>query len=159
MVLAGLALGCSGDMWQGCTSTVVGTTVETTKEVSSGIAEGIEEGRKSGESMDGARLVTTMDELTEVGGVSVYALETDGETGTTITLAFENTLDGPLRVVGPELEVLDTDGFVARPTDDLRRELTIPPQAKDKATARVPITPDQVATVRLWGQALELPAE
>ncbi|HJN75168.1 MAG TPA: hypothetical protein QGF58_14660 [Myxococcota bacterium] len=150
-----LVLGCSGEMWKSCTSTVVGTTVETTKEVGSGIKEGVEEGRKSGESLDGARLITTLAELKLVGGVEVYALEpADG--GSKIVLALQNTTDVPLRIANTEFEVLDDEGFTVDAIG-FPKELTVPANAKDKASATVPIPPERIATVRLWGEDLELP--
>lgn len=158
LLLAGcvvLGLGCSGDMWKSCTSTVVGTTVETTKEVGSGIKEGVEEGRKSGESLDGARLITNLAELKLVGGVSVYAIEANGD-GAKIVLALANTTDVPLRISNTELEVLDDEGFTVD-SSGFPKELTVPANAKDKATATVAIPPEKIQTVRLWGEDLELP--
>ena len=156
-VCAALGLGCSGDMWKSCTSTVVEESVEATKEVSSGVKEGIEEGRKSGESLDGARLITDLAELKIVGGVEVYELA-GGAGSTTVVLAFSNNADVPLRISGMELEVLDDEGFVAKPSSPLRNELTVPPKAKDKAEATYPLEPHRIQTVRLWGEDLELPA-
>jgi len=143
-------------MWKSCTSTVVEESVEATKEVSSGVKEGIEEGRKSGESLDGARLITNLAELKLVGGVGIYSMER-GAGSTEIVLAFENTTDVPLRISSTELEVLDDEGFVVRASSSLPNELTVPPQAKDKASATYPKEPHRISIVRLWGEELELP--
>ncbi|HNH47698.1 MAG TPA: hypothetical protein PKY30_11700, partial [Myxococcota bacterium] len=56
------------------TSTIVGGTIGTSKEIVTGVKEGVEEGRKQGESLDGAVIVTTPDELRANGAVSVYAV-------------------------------------------------------------------------------------
>jgi len=81
------------------TSMVVGGTVSAGKEVTKGIVEGVEEGRKSGESLDGALVVTTAAELAEHGGVTVYSVKAVGDEAD-VVLAFENTGDAPLRISG-----------------------------------------------------------
>lgn len=154
-LLALLTLGCSGDFWRGCTATVVGKTVETSKEVGTGIVEGIQDGRKAGESVDGAAIVSSLAELSGHGNATLYAVEPGPTEGTaTVTIAFENTGDKPLRVTGIAIEVLDTEGFVQHAAERDDRELTVPPHAKDRATATFPVAPDKVGEVRLWGQAL-----
>lgn len=155
VLLSALTLGCSGDMWRSCTAAVVGKTVETSKEVGTGIVEGIQDGRKAGESVDGALIVSSLAELSGVGNATLYSVEPGPADGTsTVTIAIENTSDKPLRVTGLSIDLLDNEGFVQRPEDKNPRELTVPPHAKDRASAVFAVIPRKVGEVRLWGQPI-----
>lgn len=151
------AIACGGDFCQDATSTVVEQTVKGSKQVTKGIVEGVKEGRKAGESVDGAAIVTTMEELDEAGSIVVHAITPVGANAQ-IQFAVENTTDAPLRLSGMTFTVLDADGFDTKltKTDNAR---TVAPKAKDKVTIEVPIAPDRVGTIRLWGQDLEIPAD
>jgi len=138
------------------TSTIVGGTIGTSKEIVTGGKEGVEEGRKQGESVDGAVIVTTAEELRANGTVSVYAVRA-GVEGAELVLAFENQGDRPMRVGGLEILALDPDGFVLRPLKS-PGELTVPSKAKDQLVVTVPGTPERVAKVRVWGEELVVPA-
>ena len=152
------AAACSSDFWRGCTSSVVGKTIETTKGVTTGVAEGIEEGRKAGQSVDGATLVSTMADFGDHGGVTVVAVGAGAAgSGSAVELAFENRGDTPLRVMAPQVTVLDRDGFVQRPVQGPPGDLTVPPRAKDRASWSFDVAPDRVGTVRLWDQDLPIP--
>lgn len=138
------------------TSMVVGGTVSAGKEVTKGIVEGVEEGRKSGESLDGAVLVTTAAELAAHGGVTVYSVNASGDEAD-VVLAFENTGDTPLRVSGVEVIALDPDGFVQRPTST-ETTLTVPAHAKDQLVVHFAVPAAKVKTVRVWGADYPAPA-
>ena len=150
-----ILLACSGDMVQSCTSKMVGKTVEATKGVTTGVAEGIEEGRKAGGSVDGAHLVSSMAELASTGGITVAAVEPIDDTSSRVVLAVENTSEQPLRVIGLTVSVLDTQGFVQKPTDSIPSEVTVPPRAKERVAFTVAIPAAQVGTVRAWDQDLK----
>lgn len=155
VVFSALTLGCSGDMWRSCTAAVVGKTVETSKEVGTGIVEGIQDGRKAGESVDGAAIVSSLAELNGLGTATLYSVEPGPSDGTsTVTIAIENTGEKPLRVTEISIDLLDDEGFVQRPQDKNSRELTVPPHAKDRASAVFGVPPRKVGEVRLWGQPL-----
>lgn len=151
-------LACSGDFFKSCTSTVVGTTVETTKEVTTGVVEGIEEGRKSGTSIDGALVVSSMDEVGAHGGISVVSVDAVDATNSRVTLALENSGEQPLRITSLEISALDKGGFVQRPTSSVPGEVTVPPRAKERLVVELPIAADQVGTVRAWATDLAIPA-
>jgi len=151
-----LALACSGENVKKATSTVVGKTVESTKGVASGVTEGIEEGRKAGSSVDGAMVVSTIEELNASGGVSVYAV-VSVEGGSEVVVAFENKADTPMRITGLEVMALDSEGFVKR-TSTPAGELTIPSKAKDRASFRFDLPAEDVGGVRVWGQEMTVPA-
>lgn len=138
------------------TSMVVGGTVSAGKEVTKGIVEGVEEGRKSGESIDGAIVVTTAAELALHGGVTVFSVK-DRDGGSDVMLAFENTGDTPLRISGVEVLALDPDGFVQRPTTE-DSTVTVPPHAKDSVSVHFEVAADRVKTVRVWGAEYPVPA-
>lgn len=138
------------------TSMVVGGTVSAGKEVTKGIVEGVEEGRKSGESLDGAVVVTTAAELAEHGSVTVFAVKESGDEAD-VVLAFENTGDTPLRVSGVEVIALDPDGFVQRPTSS-ETTLTVPAHAKDQLVVHFAVPAAKVKTVRVWGADYTAPA-
>ena len=150
-------LACSGDFFKACTATVVGTTVETTKEVTTGVAEGIAEGRKSGASIDGALLVSTMDEVNANGGLAVVSVEAVEGGGSRVTLAVENKGEQPMRVMNLELSALDTDGFVQRPRSSVSGELTVPPRAKERIIIELDIPAEKVGVLRAWTTDLPLP--
>lgn len=137
-------------------ATIVGGTISTGKEIASGVKEGVVEGRKQGESVDGAAIVTTLEELHASGGVSVYGMK-DGAGGTDITLAFENTSDRPMRVSQLDVLALDKDGFAIHPSQK-PGQLTVPPRAKEQLVVLVPGTADRIAKVRVWGEELSVPA-
>ena len=151
-------LACSGDFFKSCTSKVVGTTVETTKEVTTGVAEGIAEGRKSGTSLDGAVLVSSLAELSAVGGLGVVAIETVDEANARVVLAVENKGDAPLRVIGLKVSAIDKQGFAQRPTTEPSSEITVPPRAKERVTFDLGIPAANVASVRVWDTDLPMPA-
>lgn len=138
------------------TSTIVGGTVSAGKEVTTGIVEGVEAGRKSGESVDGAVIVTNNAELAAHGGVVVHQVRPAAH-GAEVVLAFENSGEAPLRVSGLEVLVLDPDGFVQRPLDPASA-LTVPPRARDQLVVPFGVPPERVRTVRVWTTDLPVPA-
>jgi len=148
---------CSGELWRGCTSTVVGKTVETTKEVTTGVAEGIEEGRKAGKSVDGATLVASYADLEGLGAVSVHEI-TGVEGAAKVVLALDNQSETPLRFSGLEVTALDKDGFVQRAGAGAPLQITVPPRAKERGEFRFAVSPDDVGTVRLWEEDLAMPS-
>ncbi len=151
-------LACSGDFFKSCTSKVVGTTVETTKEVTTGVAEGFEEGRKSGTSIDGAVLVSTMEEVAAHGSISVAGVEAIDGSNSRVVFALENRGEQPLRFMNLEFSALDKGGFVQQATVPAPTEMTVPPRAKTRVTMDLPVAADQVGVVRAWTTDLTLPA-
>lgn len=152
-LLGASALACSGDMLRSCTSAVVGETVEATKEVTKGVAEGIDDGRKQGASVDGATLVSTWEELEGNGGLSVHEVTAEGG-GCVAVLAVANTGAAPLRLMHLEVTGLDVDGFVLKPSDHPRGQITVPAAAKDKVLIRFDVPPEKLGKLRVWGRDL-----
>lgn len=137
------------------TSMIVGGTVSTGKEVTKGIVEGVEEGRKSGESLDGAVIVSNAADLAAHGSVSVFAVRADGSESN-VTLAFENAGETPMRVSGVDVIALDLDGFVQRPAS-ADTTLTVPARAKDQLIVHFAVAPDRIKTMRIWGVDYPVP--
>lgn len=151
------AIACSGDWCKDATSTVVEGTVKGSKQVATGIAEGVKEGRKAGESVDGAAIVTSMDELKKVGSLVVHAVE-PAPTGATVTLAAENTTDAPMRLTDMKFGALDKEGFALKLSGG-NSDTTVPPKAKERIKLTVEAPPENVGTLRAWGTDLEIPAD
>ncbi|MBL8614367.1 MAG: hypothetical protein JNM72_02045 [Deltaproteobacteria bacterium] len=152
-LFAAATLACSGDMLRSCTSAVVGETVEATKEVTKGVADGIDDGRKQGASVDGATLVSTWDELDGKGAMSVHEVTADGA-GCVAVLAVSNTTEAPLRLMHLEVTGLDSDGFVLKPAEQPRSQITVPGAAKDKLMIRFEVPPEKLGQLRVWGRDL-----
>jgi hypothetical protein len=152
--LAAFALTLAG--CKDAASTVVEKSVGAAKEVTKGIEEGADKGRKSGESLDGATIISAEPELAGKGSFALYAVSgSDAATDTEITLAFENTTDKPLRITKLQIVTLDKEGFVKSPTG-LVGEVTVPARAKNKLSFHVAEKADKLAKVRVWGKDLEI---
>ena len=154
LALVASSLGCKD-----AAQIVTEKSVSAAKETSKGIAEGIENGRKSGESIDGATIVSSATELEGKGSVSVYSVSTpDGAANTEVTLAFENSTDKPLRLTKLDFIVIDNEGFSKKP-HGATSEVTVPPKAKDKLTFHVDEKAAKLAKVRCWDKDLEIGAD
>ncbi len=155
LLLASLctALGCKE-----VTEKVIEKGVQAAKDTTTGVESGIEKGRKSGESTDGAAIVSTPQDLVGKGSVTVHAVHpaaTDPKQAE-VDLALENTTDKPLRITKLEVLALDKEGFVKRPVLE-PTELTVPPKAKDKLTITFPAEAATLANVRIWNQDSDVP--
>lgn len=158
-VLALLLTACTAENAKEVTSKAVGKAVELSKGTAKGIAQGAQEGREASESVDGAKVVSTMEALKKVGGVSIMAVRpADGNPKqAAVDLAFENTGDQPLRVTKLDLMGLDKEGFAKKA---LRgdHELTVPNKAKAKLTVIMDVPADELATLRIYGEDFPVPA-
>jgi hypothetical protein len=135
-------------------STIAEKTVTAAKETSKGLDEGAEKGRKSGESLDGATLVSSAADLAGKGDITVYEVRaSDAGAESKVVLAVENTTDKPLRLTKLDVVALDKEGFVQKPSG-LPAEVTIAPKAKDKISFVVPQSADKLAKLRFWGKEL-----
>jgi hypothetical protein len=144
-------------------SAVVAGAVSTTKDVVSGVAEGIDEGRKSGESLDGALVVTTDKEFADnltAEILRVYELE---KGSWQVTVALRNPQSVPVRLTFLELAkavLLDTDGFSYQLAghSEPKGDVTVLPAA----ATRVRLVFDKLelppAKLRFYGVEYPLPA-
>jgi hypothetical protein len=154
LITLALPLACSGEVATGVTSTVVGKAVEVGKGTARGLAEGVERGRRDGESLDGARLVSSWADLEGRGEIAVVDTSAATDSGEIeVTLAFVNDGDEPLRVTGLQVVALDADGFVLTPAAP-PPSLTVPPHAKDRRVLR--FRGEDVARLRVWDRAMTL---
>ena len=138
------------------TAAVVGKTVESTKGVARGVSEGVEDGRKAGESVDSAVIVTDAAELTEHGGVVVYAVNESGG-GAEVVLAFENKAEVPMRISGLEVMGMDDEGFALKPAAAASGSLTIPLKSRSKISYQFSVAPAKIKQVRVWDLSLSTP--
>lgn len=157
--------GCDvGDATKDVTAGVVSTTVEATKGVAGGVKEGIKEGRKGTRSLDGARVLSTADEVAEATTLTVFTARPAGDRFE-VVLAVENTTDEPVHLVGLSEEggalLVDAEGFstrlAARDLKAMSKAIAVPPKAKVKAPLMFDPPDAAAATVRVWGQDLALP--
>lgn len=156
--LAGGLVACQGD-WKETTAWLVGETVEKGKNVASGIKEGIEEGRKRGESWDDARIVTDLETLRAYGILRVHRVKTGDAAGTSkVVLAVINETERPLRLTGMNLLSFDKEGF-AQDVSETPGDVTVPRSAKRRITFEVPISPEEVAKIRIWKTDMPVPEE
>lgn len=138
--------------------TITEKSISAAKETTKGISEGIDKGRKSGESLDGAEIVSSNAELEKRGSFSVFSVRgSDASDATEISLAFENTSDKPIRISNLEVAAFDRDGFVKKPTSG-HSEITIPARGKDVVTFSVRERADRIAKVRVWNKDVDVPA-
>ncbi|MBN2713544.1 MAG: hypothetical protein JXR97_14075 [Planctomycetes bacterium] len=136
-LMLGGCKGCS-ETAKDATQTVTQKTVETTKGALSGIKEGLEEGRKNSESLDGAKIVTSLEDLKDKGTVNIGKVTKNNNGKFEVELIVENTLDIPLRITGLTgtgvMVLLDGEGFASPLTGSTENhsEITVLPKAKQK---------------------------
>jgi hypothetical protein len=148
-------LGCQGTQAKNATSAVVGKVVELGKGTTAGIAEGLSEGREAGDSVDGARVVNSWDELIEQGEVSIHRIEQTPDGTTEVTLAVSNTGEVPLRVAELRLLALDAEGFALTPLGHPQHALTVPPKAKERITVTFDAPKQRLSAVRVYDHDLK----
>jgi hypothetical protein len=92
---------------------VVSGAVATSKEVLSGTKQGIEEGRKTGESSDGAIVVSKKEDFLANASASVGKVEELGDGVYQISLNFKNDQEKPVRLTNifQDMILLDVEGF------------------------------------------------
>lgn len=150
LLAVGAGTACSGASAQSATSSVVGKVVEVGKGATTGVVDGVSRGRKASESVDGATIVQSWDELSEVGDVVVYRVAGAGER-TVVTLAFENKSDAPIRVSDLTVLGIDGEGFALQPfAADGAWSLTVPPHARERIDVVFTARAIDVHKVRVW---------
>lgn len=150
----------------GCKETaevVVEKGVKAAKDTTTGIEEGIDKGRRSGESTDGASIVSSPQDLAGKGTLAVHSvgggpdagLDAGARARTEIVLAVENLGDKPLRLTKLAFSAFDRDGFVKQ-VESAPTEVTVPSHAKEKVTLVVGERAELLAKIRYWNVDLPL---
>ena len=125
---------CSGENAEKSAAGAVSKAVELAKGAATGASKGVEEGRKATTSADGARIVTSGEELRAALNGKVLGVEA-AEDVAKVALAFENAGSVPVRVTElsrqSNVTALDKDDF-ACDTRSVAPEFTVPPAAKLK---------------------------
>ena len=95
--------------------TVVSETVAVGKDLVSGVAEGLDDGRKSGESVDGAKIVSNKDDLAKLLILEVLKAQEQEDGNYQVTVALRNQGAAPVRLINlsglGNVALLDVDGF------------------------------------------------
>jgi hypothetical protein len=133
------------------------------KEILGGVNQGVDEGRKESVGIDGAVVVTNINELeknVDIELLLVRSLFNDQKTE--IEIGFKNKSDTPIRIANLDdkttVLLLDTDGY-AQELDSGNRhtaELTIPASAGKKHVFLFNIPVSKAKTLRLWNKDYEI---
>ncbi len=154
-----LLLGCNAETAEDVTHGAVQRGVEVTRGVGSGIVKGAREGRESTDSVDGAHVVSTYEQLAQHGSVEVRAAqEVSGQT--LVTLQFTNTTAEPLRIAhlhdDGALLALDSEN-VARECTGRPSDFTVHPNSAHPINVTFPVPLGEVQKIRVWGHELNIP--
>lgn len=94
---------------------IVSGVVSTSKDAISAVDEGLDSGRKEGDSVDGATIVSSKDELNKFLTVQVIKAEFTEPEKVQLTLAVKNDNEFPVRITKlgemKNVVLLDVDGF------------------------------------------------
>lgn len=143
---------------------VVSGAISSGKDALKGVKEGVEDGRKSGESLDGALIITDKNTLEKYVATSVSKVEKIADTEYRLTVVFRNKTDQIVRLTNlneqKSLQLLDSDRFVSYVkgyTQAQGLDVTIPEQAAVRVRYEftdVEGTPD---TLRVYMQEFKVP--
>lgn len=135
LVLSPVVMADSSSITDGVKSVVSGA-ISSGKDALKGVKDGVEDGRKSGESLDGALIVTDGDTLEKYITTSVSKVEKIAETEYRLTVVFRNKTDQIVRLTNlneqKSLQLLDNDRFVSYLkgyTVSKEMDVTVPEQA------------------------------
>ncbi len=141
---------------------VVSSVVKFGKEVLSGVSDGVTEGRKTGESGDGAIIVSNQNELEQFLEVSILSKTADGEKSVNVELGFKNSGYRPVRVINLKdknaIIVVDKDGYATGLSshNDNPFDITVPEQAAVKQMFNFNVPEESAFTIRIWGKQYQL---
>ena len=144
-------------------SALVSGAVSTTKDVVSGVAAGVDEGRKSGESLDGALVVTGDKDFADNLTAEILNLEDLDGGSWVVTVAVRNPRDVPARLTHPDIVkvvLLDADDFSymiashSGPSGDV----TVQPRAASRLRLHFDKVELAPAKLRFYGVDYLLPA-
>jgi hypothetical protein len=143
---------------------MVSGAVSSGKDAISGIKDGIEDGRKSGESIDGAIIITDKTSLLKYAAVSVQKVEKLSPTQYKLTVVFRNNSDKVVRLTNlneqKSLQLLDQDGFVSYiggPLKAVDSDVTIPEKAATRVRYEFSDVEGMPTTLRLYGMEVAVP--
>lgn len=141
---------------------VVSSVVSASKDAISGLNDGINDGRKSGESVDGAVIISDKETLNQYVTVSIPVVKKINDSEYKITLAIRNKTDNIVRLTNlnerKSLQLLDNDGFVSylKPTTEpIESDITIPEQAAIRVHYEFSDVEGVPALLRLYGMEIE----
>lgn len=141
---------------------VVSSVVKFGKEVLSGTSDGVTEGRKTGESGDGAIIVSNQSELEQFLEVNILGKTADGEKSVNVELGFKNSGDKPVRVINLKdknaIIVVDKDGYATGLSlhNNNPFDITVPEQAAIKQMFNFKVPEESASAIRIWGKQYQL---
>ncbi len=142
---------------------VTKNAIKFSKNVLGGISDGVDEGRKEAEGIDGARIVTDIDELERYVDIKLLMVRSlDDDKRTDIEVGFRNKSDNPIRIANLDdketVLLLDADGYAQEADSGSRygAEITIPPNAGKKHNFIFNVPVSKAKALRLWNKEYEV---
>lgn len=146
---------CSGEAVKSITSKTVSQAVEAGKGVVAGIDDGIDAGRKGGDSVDGARVLTTYKDLGEKVTFEVGEATLTESQELVVQVAVDNQESQAVRLTNLKVLGLDAKGFAHSGKAPV--ELTVPAKAKGELMIHFQDKGLKTHKIRVWGT--EIPGE
>jgi hypothetical protein len=138
---------------------VTKSVVKFSKEMLGGVNKGITEGRKEAEGVDGASIVTDIEEIDNNIAIKIITMKSLlNDTKTEIEIGFNNLTDKPIRIANLSnqgtLLLLDADGysFGLDSSKGYEPDLTIPANAGKKHSFLFNLPAAKAKTLRLWNK-------
>ncbi|MCE0555941.1 MULTISPECIES: hypothetical protein [unclassified Motilimonas] len=167
-VVASFGLLVSAQVSAGAREIVTETTKEVvsfTKDFFGGINEGVDEGRANTTSVDGAIVVTNLEEFEQHLLVEILTVESVAESNNLrVEVGFKNQSDKQVRIANLDDQgnvlLIDSDGYITRLTHVSRHlsELTIPAKAGQKHDFIFNADISKADKLRIWQKEMELAA-
>lgn len=153
--LAGSLSACSGEVVKSITSKTVSQAVKAGKGVVAGIDDGIDAGRKGGDSVDGARVLTSYNDLGKHVSFEIGEATLTEDQGLVVQVAVDNKESQAVRLTNLKVLGLDAKGFAQ--SGKAAAELTVPAQAKGELLIHFQGKGLKTHKIRVWGT--EIPGE
>lgn len=143
---------------------VVAGVISAGKDALSGVKDGVDDGRKTGESVDGAVIITDKEGLNKFISASVLSAKKIADEEYEITLALRNSTDKAVRLSNlnepKSLVLLDAGGFASMlkvPLLPGESDITIPDNAAVKARYIFTKVEEAPAILRIYGVDVAVP--
>lgn len=163
LMLSPVVMADSSSLTDGVKSVVSGA-ISSGKDALKGVKEGVEDGRKSGESLDGALIITDKESLEKYVTASVSKVEKLSNEEYRLTVVFRNKTDQIVRLTNlneqKSLQLLDNDRFVSYLkgySQSNGLDVTIPEQAAVRVRYDFDGVEGTPEILRLYMQEFKLP--
>lgn len=133
------------------------------KDILGGVNQGVDEGRKESTGIDGAVVVTNIDELEKSVDIELLMVRSlSNDQRTEVEIGFKNKSNTPIRIANLDdkatVILLDTDGYAQELDNNNRHsaEITIPASAGKKHSFLFNIPVSKAKILRLWNKDYEI---